>query len=272
MKLGRSLLAAVWLSNLLMASGRVCSQEPEVNVESMRTMVRATMINSCAAAFIDRGLDEALKKAKESGHTEITEDDLRRTVHSARFGAMMDGVCKCVLAQQLSRVDRATSAAELTAAAVQIDWTAIAKDAFADGGQLCIAAAGAPTPTPSRQRPSAPDWQKVGSWTDGDSYVDGNSVRWLKPNMAQAWVRAVFTAPKLAPNGKPFQSMEVLQNFDCETGTSQSLSYAGFSDREGANAVYEGDLDEAEATFDPSEPGTRPYALRAWVCTHRGDK
>lgn len=240
--------------------------EADVDVETLRAASRSAIMEGCTASFIDRGLERALQRARESNQTEAKEEDLRRIARSERMRAVAQTACRCVFAETLARVDRGSTVTELTTISKLIDWTA-AYEAMDD--QHCIANLKTLAPVPTRPRPMSPRWQKVGSWPDGDGFVDAGSVKWLAPEKAQAWIRAVFTAPKTAPNGKSFTSMEVLETFDCHDGTLQSLSYSGYSDSKGATEVYAGDRADDEAPLERVEADSRQGVARDWVCGRR---
>ena len=263
----RNLLQSfLWLV-LSMYCSRTLGQGADLSaLQAQRSEAHAAMIEGCSAYFGASGLRAAARQAESAGMVGLTEDAMRKSLASEKMRGVITGVCSCILARPLARVDQASTVGELEAIVVESTRPEALRSSADDSKERCASLVQFPAPIPPRERPATQDWQPIGTWQDTAAYVDALSVNRLGSDKVQAWVRAVFAQPRKTSDGEAYASIELLQNFDCAKETVQTISTAAFSDAAGKNVAYRFEKGDVQARFDPVGTGSSQRGMFDWAC------
>jgi len=260
------LQTSLWFVLSMYCSQTLSQGTDQSALQAQRNEAGAAMIEGCSAYFGASGLRAAVRKAESAGTVGLTEDAMRKTFASENMRGMITGVCSCILARPLARMDQASTPAELEAIVVESTTPEALRTIADDSKERCASLVQFPALIPPRERPATQDWQPIGTWQDTAAYVDALSVNRLGGDKVQAWVRAVFARPRRTSDGDAYASIELLQNFDCAKETVQTVSTAAFSDAAGKNVAYRFEKGDVQARFDPVGTGSSQRGMFDWAC------
>jgi hypothetical protein len=257
------IILAVGLATTL---GHACAQATADELASLRESSQAEMVSGCAVALGEQAIRKALSRAKAEHRDDMTEASIRETVYSSKMRPRIEQMCRCLMTEPLSNVQAATSAAEIQAV--------VAGMRDGDGASLLahadeLVARCVPKPAEAAPPESARRWELIGHFKDGDRYVDAAAIHAVGAGRVKGWLKAVFNAPKPLGDGEQVLSIRSLKVFDCDGDTEATLGLHAFSDLEQQHAVYDSQIPEGSATFEPSSGDAISQAMRAGVCDRR---
>lgn len=252
---------------IFVALPRAClAQGPASDVETFRQQAMQAATTGCVAAMVDRTVNVMLMKARARGLDNMTEADARASLATPAIRRGIEGVCRCIVEDVRGKLARATTSEEIEkiVRTLQLDPASTAPDLDAIGA-CSRAALGATRPDLSDNAVSR-HWTSVGTFPEGEAYVDESSVEVLADDKVKLWTRTVFA------HAKPLDDLQVLSLntlsiYDCREARFAMAGYVAYADRESTKVVAQALRHDASAEFGPLPADDRGIsgALQQWA-------
>jgi hypothetical protein len=263
----RRMAKAFLAAGLGLVAAHAGAQSNAGDLPALKVSTQAEMVNGCVVALSEPAIRKALERAKAERRDDMTEASIREGIYSSAVRQVTEGICRCLIAEPLGKVQDATSSDQVRAAVDDLRGPGMAS-LLAHANDLvghCLAKPLAEAVPPE----SARRWELLGHFSDGARYVDAASLQVVSETRVKAWIKAVFSAPKSMGDGRQVLAIRSLKIFDCDDDTEADLSLHAYSDPDQQHAVYDWHTLESAAKFEPTFDNDISEATHEGVCERR---
>ncbi len=89
---------------------------------------------------------------------------------------------------------------------------------------------------------AAAAWERAGATEDGATIYTDPATRQMAGDVVKMWTLMDYKAPEQDPNGKPYSSVKLMQEFDCKAAKGRTRYYSLHSGQMGAGQIVGSEL------------------------------
>ncbi len=89
---------------------------------------------------------------------------------------------------------------------------------------------------------AAAAWERAGAADDGATIYTDPATRQAAGDIVRMWALMDYKAPEQDPNGKPYSSVKLMQEFDCKAARGRTRYYSFHSGQMGAGQIVGSEL------------------------------